>query len=134
MYMISIYLSIYLSIPSFHHLLPWCRHVFICGLSADLLQHFADVLAPEDEEDDDDQQQDDGHQATNQNGGVQVWWVTRWWIGCCREGQLIRGGDFHLIYLREKMGWWCFDAKADKQNTLWVISVLGTDLCEMKKD
>lgn len=29
--------------------------------SAHLLQHLADILAPEDEEDDDDQQQDDGH-------------------------------------------------------------------------
>lgn len=31
------------------------------GSSAHLLQHLADILAPEDEEDDDDQQQDDGH-------------------------------------------------------------------------
>lgn len=37
------------------------RHVSGYGPSAHLLQHLADILAPEDEEDDDDQQQDDGH-------------------------------------------------------------------------
>lgn len=37
-----------------------------------LLQHLADVLAPEDEEDDDDQQQDDGHQTADQDGRLLV--------------------------------------------------------------
>lgn len=37
-----------------------------------LLQHLADILAPEDEEDDDDQQQDDGHQTADQDGRLLV--------------------------------------------------------------
>ena len=68
--------------------------------SPHLLQHLADVLAPEDEEDDDDQQQDDGHQAANQNGRVPV--VGRiaggWINGCGGEADLTMRIPFPTKY------------------------------------
>lgn len=58
------------------------RRVGTRALSAHLLQHLADVLAPEDEEDDDDQQQDDGHQTADQDGRLLVFWRVRGrWAG-----------------------------------------------------